>query len=47
MQELNDLPAVRDTLLTKTEYFVSLIKSTIATAAIDYEKLKMYKLDLK
>ncbi len=42
--ELNDSPAVRDVLLTKTAYFATLIKSTIANAAIEHEKGKISKL---
>ncbi len=34
-------PEVRDVLLNKTEYFATLLKSSVATAAIELERSKM------
>jgi len=40
-RELALSPAIRDILLNKTRYFTTLLKSTLATAAIENEKSKM------
>ena len=40
-RELAASPAIRDILLNKAHYFTTLLKSTLATAAIENEKSKM------
>ncbi|HEX2912811.1 MAG TPA: hypothetical protein VH186_18545 [Chloroflexia bacterium] len=43
-RDLSALPMTRDVLLSKTQYFASLIKSTAATATFEIEKAKLKQL---